>query len=107
MDMSCNPVVTEIKDYLEDNKKYWCFNIECFEAIFDKHRVNSNQRKHLLVEAGLVKDDSRYRINNNRYRLWVREGAYIRGKGNKSIAFYNGQDKTLWQAARIKLSRYE
>ena len=106
MDMSCNPVVTEIKDYLEDNKKYWCFNIECFDEIFNKHRVNSNQRKHLLVEAGLVKDGGRYRINNNRYRLWVREGVYTKGIGSGTAAFYNGRDDFLNEVTLISHSRH-
>ena len=105
MGLGSNSIVTEIKDYLEDNEEYWCFNDECFDEIFDKHRVNSNQRKHLLVEAGLVKNGGRYRIYNNRYRLWLREGVYIKKGGSATAAFYNGRRDLLHIVTLTSYSR--
>jgi len=102
MSLGSNAVVTELKDFLADNEGNWYFDSHAFTQIFCDYSINTSQRKHLLAEAGLVKDEGRKLVKGKQHRLWKRKGAYIdRGGNNDNLAFYNGASKTLSDATLL------
>ena len=85
MNVAENPIVRDIKDFLEDNQKYWFFDGNEFKDIFDEHRVSSERGRHLLAEAGLTLTETRHLVKGKQRRLYCREGAFIDNEAGKGL----------------------
>jgi len=96
MNVAENPIVRDIKDFLEDNQEYWFFDGNEFKDIFGEHRVSSGRGGHLLAEAELTLTDTRHLVKGKQRRLYCIKGAFIdneRGKG--LLGKYQGTSKRL------------
>ena len=70
-DIAVDPVVSELKDWLEDNQDSRLFAAQFFEFFWNKYGVKVSVRKHKLLEAGLEKY-GRAKLNNNQHTLYYR-----------------------------------
>ena len=79
-----NPATQAVIDRMHNDSTQKVWDLDDFSTIWDRYRVQPNQKKYVLQEAGLEKI-SRVTVHDiSRSDLWIRKGFYfIAGKGGQ------------------------
>ena len=92
-----DPAVLDVKEYLEDNEDRRLFEMKCFDNIWKNYWIKSSERKHKLIDAGLV-PHGRTKIGNKQPTVWHRDIDTVVSSGGSSGVQVKLPDGTLVSA---------
>ena len=92
-----DPAVLDVKEYLEDNEDRRLFEMKCFDNIWGNYWIKSSERKHKLIDAGLV-PHGRTKIGNKQPTVWHRDVDTVVSSGGSSGVQVKLPDGTLVSA---------
>jgi hypothetical protein len=92
-----DPAVLDVKEYLEDNEDRRLFEMKCFDNIWKNYWIKSSERKHKLIDAGLV-PHGRTKIGNKQPTVWHRDVDTVVSSGGSSGVQVKLPDGTLVSA---------
>ena len=92
-----DPAVLDVKEYLEDNEDRRLFEMKCFDDIWKNYWIKPSERKHKLIDAGLV-PHGRTKIGNKQPTVWHRDIDTVVSSGGSSGVQVKLPDGTLVSA---------